>query len=98
MKPTINRPGKPAGTRPPGGRVTTSAPAPGSRAASAAQMQVFVNGIISEMKRVTWPTREEWVTATLLTLGLVIVVGLYTAACDHLFGWLVGLVTGNATR
>jgi preprotein translocase SecE subunit len=50
------------------------------------------------MKRVTWPSREEWVTATLLTLGLVLVVGLYTAAADHLFGWLVGLVTGNATR
>jgi preprotein translocase SecE subunit len=62
------------------------------------RVQAFVNGVISEMKRVTWPTREEWVTATLLTLGLVIVVGLYTAAADHLFGWLVGLVTGNTTR
>jgi preprotein translocase SecE subunit len=57
-----------------------------------------VTGVISEMKRVTWPSREEWVTATLLTIGLVIVVGLYTAAADHLFGWLVGLVTGNSTR
>jgi preprotein translocase SecE subunit len=61
-------------------------------------MQVFVTGVVSEMKRVTWPSREEWVTATLLTLGLVVIVGLYTAAADHLFGWLVGLVTGNATR
>jgi preprotein translocase SecE subunit len=98
MKPTINRPGKPAGTRPPGARVASAPPAPGSRAAGAAQAQVFVSGVISEMKRVTWPSREEWVTATLLTLGLVLVVGLYTAAADHLFGWLVGLVTGNATR
>src|SRR5450755_176927 len=97
MKPTINRPGKPAGSRPPGGRIA-AAPAPGSRAASAARTQAFVTGVISEMKRVTWPSREEWVTATLLTLGLVIVVGLYTAAADHLFGWLVGLVTGNTTR
>jgi preprotein translocase SecE subunit len=50
------------------------------------------------MKRVTWPSREEWVTATLLTLGLVVIVGLYTAAADHFFGWLVGLVTGNTAR
>jgi len=98
MKPTINRPGKPAGARPSGGRVATAPPVPGSRAARAVRVQAFVNGVISEMKRVTWPTREEWVTATLLTLGLVIVVGLYTAAADHLFGWLVGLVTGNTTR
>jgi preprotein translocase SecE subunit len=97
MKPTINRPGKPAGPRQPGAR-GPAAPAPGSRAASAARTQAFVAGVISEMKRVTWPSREEWVTATLLTLGLVIVVGLYTAAADHLFGWLVGLVTGNTTR
>ncbi len=96
MKPTINRPGKPAAPRSPGGRPAPAAP--GSRAASAARTQAFVTGVISEMKRVTWPSREEWVTATLLTLGLVIVVGLFTAAADHLFGWLVGLVTGNATR
>ena len=30
--------------------------------------------------------------------GTDMVTGLYTAAADHLFGWLVGLVTGNATR
>ena len=61
-------------------------------------MQAFVTGVVSEMKRVTWPSREEWVTATLLTLGLVVVVGMFTAAADHLFGWLIGLVTGNTTR
>jgi preprotein translocase SecE subunit len=97
MKPTINRPGKPPANRPQG-RPAASASSAGSRAAGAAQAQAFVTGVVSEMKRVTWPSREEWVTATLLTLGLVIVVGLYTAAADHLFGWLVGLVTGNATR
>jgi preprotein translocase SecE subunit len=98
MKPTINRPGKPAGPRPPANRAGSATQASASRAASAARMQTFFTGVVSEMKRVTWPSREEWVTATLLTLGLVIVVGLYTAAADHLFGWLVGLVTGNATR
>jgi preprotein translocase subunit SecE len=98
MKPTINRSGKTPGSRPPGGRSAAAAPGPAGRAASAARTQAFLTGVISEMKRVTWPTREEWVTATLLTLGLVVAVGLYTAAADHLFGWLVGLVTGNATR
>jgi preprotein translocase SecE subunit len=97
MKPTINRPGKPPAPRQPGSRPVATASANG-RAAGSAQAQAFVTGVVSEMRRVTWPTREEWVTATLLTLGLVIVVGLYTAAADHLFGWLVGLVTGNSTR
>jgi preprotein translocase SecE subunit len=96
MKPTINRPGKPAGTRAPASRGPAGAGTPSN--VRSANAQAFVTGVISEMKRVTWPTREEWVTATLLTIGLVVVVGLYTAAADHLFGWLVGLVTGNATR
>ena len=98
MKPTINRPGKPTGSRLPANRTVVTTSSTAARAAGSAQAQAFVTGVVTEMKRVTWPTREEWVTATLLTLGLVIVVGLYTAAADHLFGWLVGLVTGNATR
>ncbi|HXW52375.1 MAG TPA: preprotein translocase subunit SecE [Candidatus Acidoferrales bacterium] len=34
--------------------------------------------IVSEMKRVTWPSREEWVSATAVVVGLVIVVALWT--------------------
>ena len=96
MKPTIKTPGKPPGNRPPTTRPGGSAPA--GRPANAASTQAFVQGVISEMRRVTWPTREEWVTATLLTIGLVVVVGAYTAACDHIFGWIGGAVTGQNTR
>jgi preprotein translocase subunit SecE len=97
MKPTIKTPGKPP-TRPPNGNKPAPAAASGQRARNAVAAQTFVEGVISEMRRVTWPTREEWVTATLLTIGLVVVVGLFTAGADHLFGWLVGLLTGNTTR
>ena len=96
MKPTIKTPAKPPANRPPNGR--PAATAPGPRGRNPVQTQAFVQGVIAEMKRVTWPTREEWVTATVLTIGLVVVVGIYTAALDHLFGWAVGLVTGNSTR
>jgi len=34
--------------------------------------------IASEMKRVTWPSREEWVSATMVVVGLVVVVALWT--------------------
>jgi preprotein translocase SecE subunit len=66
------------------------------RAARAQRSQEFVQGVISEMRRVTWPSREEWIAATLLTLALVIGVGLFTYAADWLFGWLMGLLTGQA--
>ena len=48
----------------------------------------FVRGVIAEMRRVTWPTREEWVSATMLTVELVVGIGLFTFILDQLFGWL----------
>jgi preprotein translocase subunit SecE len=53
----------------------------------------FFQDLVSEMRRVTWPTRPEWVSATVLTIGLVVVIGLYTYLADELFGFLFGLVT-----
>ena len=48
----------------------------------------FVQGVITELKRVTWPTRDEWVSATVLTVLLVVGIGLFTYAADQLFGFL----------
>lgn len=54
-----------------------------------ANAQEFVRGVYLELRRVTWPTREEWISATLLTIVLVVGIGLFTYACDQLFGWLL---------
>ncbi len=54
--------------------------------------QDFVRGVIAEMRRVTWPTREEWMSATILTIVLVVGVGLFTFVLDQLFGWLFSLI------
>ena len=61
---------------------------------TAAQMggQDFVRGVIAELRRVTWPTREEWVSATVLTVALVVGIGLFTFALDQFFGWLLNLI------
>jgi preprotein translocase SecE subunit len=48
----------------------------------------FVRGVWLELRRVTWPTREEWISATVLTVVLVVVIGLYTSGCDHLFAFI----------
>jgi preprotein translocase subunit SecE len=45
----------------------------------------FVRSVITELRRVTWPSRNEWVSATVLTLGLVVVLGLLTWGLDNLF-------------
>jgi preprotein translocase SecE subunit len=78
-----------SGTVKPG---TPSRPAARDRAARNLQIRAFAQGLASEMRRVTWPTRQEWVSATILTIGLVVILGFYTFSLDELFTWVFGLV------
>ncbi len=88
----MNRPTGGSGTTiKPGAPVRRPAQAP-DRAARQQSAERFFRDLIAEMRRVTWPTRPEWVSATVLTIGLVVVVGLYTYLADQLFGFLFGLV------
>ena len=50
--------------------------------------QEFVRGVVLEMRRVTWPSREEWISATILTIVLVVSIGLFTYLVDQAFGWI----------
>ena len=50
--------------------------------------QEFVRGVVLEMRRVTWPTRQEWISATILTIVLVVSIGLFTYLVDQAFGWI----------
>ena len=54
--------------------------------------QDFIRGVIAELRRVTWPTREEWISATILTILLVVGIGLFTYVLDQLFGWLFSFI------
>ena len=51
-------------------------------------LQSGLRAIASEMKRVTWPSREEWVSATLVTVGLVVIVAVWTSAIGQLAEWI----------
>ncbi|MBV9646361.1 MAG: preprotein translocase subunit SecE [Candidatus Eremiobacteraeota bacterium] len=62
------------------------------RAANAARVQTFFRGIVSEMRRVTWPSRQEWIAATILTIGLVISLAIYTYVVDELLTLIFGAV------
>ena len=53
-------------------------------------IQAGLRAIVSEMKRVTWPSREEWVSATMVVIGLVVVVALWTRLISFLVELLLG--------
>ncbi len=64
-------------------------------AANVAQAQAFFRGLISEMRRVTWPSREEWVSATVLTVALVVGIGVFTFVVDWIFEQIFRFLHGG---
>ncbi len=95
MKSTPKGPSTPARTAAPS-RPATKPAVTATRARNARATQDFFRGIVSEMRRVTWPTRDEWVAATILTVVLVVGVGVFTYVVDLAFGAIFSFLTGGA--
>lgn len=53
---------------------------------------VFMNEVVLELSRVTWPTQDMTTKATLVTLILVILAGVFLGGLDSLFRWTIGLI------
>jgi preprotein translocase subunit SecE len=52
----------------------------------------FVEESWSELKKVTWPTREQVRNLTILVFVISAGVGLYIAVFDVAFEWLIGQI------
>ena len=59
------------------------------------RIALFVRQVISELRRVVTPTREELVRYVGIVLGFVAVMMLLVWSMDILFSWLAGLVFGG---
>jgi preprotein translocase subunit SecE len=55
-------------------------------------MRRYLNESWSELKKVTWPTRETVIRLTLLVIGVSVLVGLYIAVLDRFFNTLLDAV------
>ena len=54
----------------------------------------FLNEAWSELKKVSWPTREQVRNLTVLVFAVSFVVGLYITVLDFVFSQLVGRLVG----
>ncbi len=52
----------------------------------------FLTEVQAEMRKVTWPTRQEVTSYTVVVLMVVILVGSFVFGFDHLFTWLVKVI------
>ncbi len=44
----------------------------------------FANGIMEELKKVTWPTRKNTIRLTSIVLGISLIIGIYIGIIDVL--------------
>lgn len=59
------------------------------------RIALFVRQVVSELKRVVTPTREELINYIWVVLGFVAVMMALTFAFDFGFNWLTSWVFGN---
>jgi len=52
----------------------------------------FLKEVQTELKKVTWPTREQAIRLTGIVVGVSLVVGLYIGVLDYGLTKLIGLV------
>ena len=55
----------------------------------------FFGDVFSELRKVTWPTRQETSRLTLLVIALAAVMGVFLGAFDWLFSRVFSLLTGT---
>lgn len=56
------------------------------------RIQNFFEDIINELKKVTWPTREDLMASTKVTLFMLLVMGVVIFFLDRIFAFLVMLI------
>lgn len=44
----------------------------------------FGNGIVEELKKVTWPTKEQTFRLTVIVIGISLIIGVYIGIIDVL--------------
>jgi preprotein translocase subunit SecE len=52
----------------------------------------FFSEVKAEMKKVSWPTRQQTIRNTLIVIGASIVTAIFLGGLDALFTWLINKI------
>lgn len=59
----------------------------------AGKVRGFVADVITEIRKTSWPSRQELVESTWVVIIMVLALGMYIAVCDwfliKLLGWII---------
>lgn len=54
-----------------------------------------IGEVVGELRRVTWPTREETLRLTLMVIAVSAAIGAFLGVVDLGFSRLMGIILGN---
>jgi preprotein translocase subunit SecE len=63
-----------------------------------AQARTYFGEVRTEMKRVTWPSKQEIYGITVMVILTTFIFGAYFYATDHLFSYFVGRILKHFVR
>ncbi|MDH7515216.1 MAG: preprotein translocase subunit SecE [Bacteroidota bacterium] len=55
----------------------------------------FVNDVVKEMRKVTWPTREELQESTMVVIAAMLIIALFIAGVDWVMTMALNLLLGT---
>jgi preprotein translocase subunit SecE len=55
----------------------------------------FINGVTKEMKKVTWPTKDELKDSTVVVITATIILSLFVFVVDFAFSKIMSIVLGQ---
>jgi len=55
----------------------------------AGKLRGFVEGVVGEVRRTTWPARQELVESTIVVIAMVVALAAFLWVCDR---FLIGLL------
>jgi preprotein translocase subunit SecE len=58
------------------------------------RLQNYIRDVILELRKVTWPTRDELKGATITVIIFALISTLFVGAVDFVLGYIVKLVLG----
>ena len=58
------------------------------------KVRKFFKEVSNELKRVSWPTRQETISSTVVVIVLVFIVSLYLGIIDVILARFIGLFIG----
>jgi preprotein translocase subunit SecE len=60
--------------------------------------RIFVGEIVDELKKATWPTRQELRDSTIVVIVAAVILGLFTSISDFALYQVVDLFTGLVNK